>query len=518
MSNIAVLSGVTPESGDSTTQDYTSSGFGTPTAAIVIFAKATVSETPTSNAAISMGFITADDDMAVSISSSDNLATTSCSRYYSASKALADVDGGVVNRFATGSIITDGIRLVYDGVFADAYHIQVQLIKGTSDVKLVSEAIGLGVHDITSIGFKPTVCFLSTIGFGSPDALATGNLFGFGAVHNDSTDIVKQWYYGLYSGNARVTSLCSSVIRDDSCIGQTVDGVQTWTAVASAFDSQGFTLTTANDALDDDVQILALSFPDPDSIYLGIIDTPTITGVTGTYITSFTPEAYLLYGSVNSSLNTIVTNETGILNSFSVGFVAGSSEVSAGYADQDNLATSNTASYYSDSKGLFCLRSDQNVLYSAGHSSFEGNGLKLDFSTVDTSARKVGLVAFKAEAITPPAGGGGRPVTSRGRILTARDDRKLREKIVVELREVEEVKIDTAALSSSLDIILREFEQEKAVEKDRQEERITQIIRETIRFEHKQRDIKEQVAAIEQLSRDGKFLEALIALLLARLL
>ena len=138
MANFAVARGQAPNS--DTTQDITSSGFGTPTAAVVICSYATALDTNTADAIISIGFYDGTTQECVESNSEDAQAASNCNHSHTAAKVLSiRVPGSsTVIREATAAFITDGVRLTWTGGNTNQYQVTVWLFNDVGSVSVES--------------------------------------------------------------------------------------------------------------------------------------------------------------------------------------------------------------------------------------------------------------------------------------------------------------------------------------------------------------------------------------------
>jgi hypothetical protein len=423
MASIKTVAGVTPKSGDSLTQDYTYQGFGTPKAAILLLSGGLTSETLDAHALLGMGFVTANENMYTGGDSDDNVTTTATNMYKSLTKCLA-VFGKSTTVTATGALITDGVRLTFSGAASDNYRVRVILINDVLNAKVVDEEIASGANDITTIGFQPNLLFSVTwpvdSDAGKLNTVYGNNLLTYGLASVNESGGVSQCYLSYYDRTAQGTSQTESRIVEDAFCAQVTSGAVTWQGVLSDFDSSGFTITASGAPANDSVTILALEDRDANATQLKIVDTPTSTGIQS-YSFDITPTAYIALQSINTALDTSLQSGTEVLG-FSLGVYAYGDQGSVSFISKDGAGTSDTASYFSDSKVISVIGGDQNALYEGAHSSFSTNKINVNFSTVDSSARKVAILAIKK--VLKSTGQGGRSKSKRIQGKATFNDRK----------------------------------------------------------------------------------------------
>lgn len=406
-----VVTGNLPTSG--TTVDLTSSGFGNPTAAIIVVSRCASGNNPKTSIYYSVGFVeyhaTSPPQTVNSISSADNQSTSLTARSQNNARCYERVNVSTTNvdRYGTASFITDGVRITLDAAETVASYIECILIKGTSNVKVEEKQLTVnGANDITTTGFKPDLVFFTSIGHATVDSGAGHAIFSFGAAHNDSTDTVSQGLVAFNSETGVGTSDTYSVTRDDAAVGQCHNGSQTWGGSIGTFDANGFTVTTSATPGNDYIQYLALESDDPDDFYVGVITTKTTTGTQAYTGTGFEPVALILGQTHTTTTNTIQTGNGGGIGMAS----STTAEYSAGMADEDGQGLTDCQSDFRTDGVAQCYSHTGTLELAAELSSFDSNGFTLNFDTVSggpgSTARK-----WLAIAIGDAAAGAGTTVS-----------------------------------------------------------------------------------------------------------
>src|SRR5687768_881880 len=107
---VAVVRNTLTATGGGTT-DFTSTGFGTPTAAIIIFCNANATNNPQDSGIIGVGFWDATNQRTVSVRCNDNGATATTARTSDDALAIRIEGTDGTNNDYTVANTTDGIRL-----------------------------------------------------------------------------------------------------------------------------------------------------------------------------------------------------------------------------------------------------------------------------------------------------------------------------------------------------------------------------------------------------------------------
>ena len=395
-----IVTGVVPDV-TSTTNDWTASGFGTPTAAVVFMTGANVTSNPDANAVIGIGFHDGTNDYGVGAWSEDNQATTDADRKNSDDRSLIHM--GTNTTDADAAFITDGIQVTTrtngPTLEDDAYGMAL-LFKGTTNVKAIKQLLGTGTSaiDITSVGFKPDVVFAITCGYGSVGDTSQA-IMSFGVAHNDSADSITQAYAQWASRNGVGAG---DIYHDVSAskIGGSSDvvGGNAWTITVSDFDASGFSVTPSANAANDLVYFLCIKLADPDDAYVAVIDSATATGTQAYTGTGFTPGAALLAGSTNTAVDTV--QQTG---GYFVGLADGTRSRGLSIFDEDAAGTTNTGSEMTTGL-LKCLLDDGTADAVATLSSMDSNGFTLNYSDGSASARKWLAFSVGDSTLQPAAG------------------------------------------------------------------------------------------------------------------
>ncbi len=150
----------------------------------------------------------------------------------------------------------------------------------------------------------------------------------------------------------------------------------------------------------------SLKFGGDETVKIGTFDTPTSAGNVTVSGLGHTPQFLILVGTMATALDTV---QTGLAaEGCCISYVAGHAEECHGYSIEDAADPTDTASWHS--ANALEVRSEIGVTeYIAtgpnGSGSFDADSFTLNFSTVDTVARKVMYMSVGA----PDPVGPGRP-------------------------------------------------------------------------------------------------------------
>ncbi len=388
------------------TKSYEVAGFGTPTAAIIIFNGARSASNPDTDIQMSIGFTDGTNKHMIAVYDDDGVSSSTSRRYRNANALAGHITTSLQSVALFSSWATNGITLNWSNPSTHEDYITVILIKGTTNAYAgVKRLTSTGVNDVTDPGFKPDLVFFTSTGAstgsGSIDSHA---IYQFGAAHNNSSDTVSQAQIAINAVDGQGTSITSSICRDDSCTGQLHNAVQGWKASAQDFDANGFSLNTGSDSPGNDyVNYLALELDSADDADVSIIDTPTSTGTQAYTDPGFTPVGLILAQTYCSSVNSNTQNGT-----ITIGAADGTNEYCQGIASEDNSATMDAQSSASTSAVAELYDDDgTGPDFDATLSSFDANGFTLNYTTTPIhTARKWVAITLKDTTATGITGTG----------------------------------------------------------------------------------------------------------------
>ena len=380
--------------------DFTSSGFGTPVAAIILYGDANTTNNPQVGSGIGVGFWDGTDVRTMSVWAQDAAANSTTRRLARTDVAVALVNGtSSWSCSYTISNITDGVRLTLgtDNTTVDRYA-TVILLSGVS-AKVLSLTTDPTVDTGTtsaSLGFAPDLILTTCIGFTgqTPNSGSTqtntANL-SFGLAASDGTHRMSAWAIN----NATSAEQCAAYFSETYCAGQisTAAGLDYGIEITS-WAADDFTATTRVAGSGSDlIYVLALGGADL-SFLAGTITTATSTGAVDTTTTGINPTAVLLG---MTSVDTAATLKTDAQASpFSIGVA--SSSVNAGFSavDEDAAGTSNAEAAYSATNALYLRTSAAGTasdLVAADVTPATGK-FTTNYTTVSATARKGWYLAF----------------------------------------------------------------------------------------------------------------------------
>lgn len=379
------------------TADFTSSGFGTPTAAIIIVGEANTTNNPSNGAGIGVGFWDGTNQRVVSVFDEDNQSTTITRRNSDDSYGAKLTDSAATPAVAayTISAVTDGIRLTLsvDNTTVERY-CTVILLAGVSGVSgtFTPNATQNNTQESASLGFAPKLVFFASIGDTVADRDSQTNaILSFGFAEQGGTHRAVLW--GAVSGAADEAATVK--YSEDRCVGQAFNGTLTWAGEVTTFGVDTFTMTTRDGASGSDV-CFYLALGGDVSFDCGTLTTRTGTG-DDVNATDIAPDALLLMLSGASS-TTLATDSKA--NSLMLGMADDDGEFSHNIIVEDAAATSNTASQAS---ATACVDLDSSAAAAKtdlcdATATLNASDFTLNYTVVDGTARKGWWVAFGTAA------------------------------------------------------------------------------------------------------------------------
>lgn len=404
--SIRGVRGVAPTSAGHQT-NLTVAGFGTPQAAYVVAQQVTSEGTITANGSISYGAYANNGTLPFSWYNSQR----SQDAQAGADSIKSGTDGSIIGFLnpsssayeARGSVYftANGIGIYWFDPPPSAYLITAYLFRGFDDVAAgtepITNAAGGGETTDISVGFDADFAIFGHVNAqGIPD-ITSEMLASCGFVTREGGSPV-QAAIGFTANTPANPTDANGVVHNTSGILSTGDqagGV--FRDASAAFISNGIRATRNDTATATSVAgWLALKLPTGAQISLDIIDTPTSTGVQSYAGPSFEPDVCLAFNSMQDAADAVFN--AGMCG-FGMSIFNENEEFSVAVSDQDNVATSQTASL-SSAKAVSILDEDGTLLYEATLDSFDSDGYNLDFTTADGTARKMIVVALAAPAST----------------------------------------------------------------------------------------------------------------------
>jgi hypothetical protein len=371
------------------TQDFTSAGFGTPVAAMCAVGINTTLGTAAAHTGVGIGFTDGTRNVSIYQLAEDAVTTTNTRRRGNTSDILHVVNNTntVVMRIQFSSWITDGVRLNYSVAPASAYRIACTLFGGEvaqayADSASTPATIDTGT-DVTAPGFQPDVVLVINNDSQAFNDVSTNNLgmsFGF-AVRNSGGNPHPQMNQSWID----ITGVTTTNIqgRTSNAFAGRVGNGGTDIEIQD-FDGSGFTAMTRTVGAATTFGYLALRLNGISAKALSFAS-PTSTGNSAVTGTGFTPMGAILGIASATSVNTTYSDGNG--EAWGLAMLTSGTQWCLGASSDDGVTTSNTETVTNSAP--VCLRKDGAAQLAATFSSFDSDGLTLNYGTVDASARRV---------------------------------------------------------------------------------------------------------------------------------
>ena len=384
---VAVVQSAAPTSGGGT-QDFTSTGFGTPVCAIFFIGYGTANGTVVNDAFLGFGITDFTNSRYVASvqedtgSTTDTLTRAGTDPLISMLNTDQSVDGT-----ASVSTITDGARLTWADAPPSAYLVTAILFNS-------SMFSNCTVGTLTPNATQDATASVSGLGW-APDLViglyqaSTGRAKdSFGVALNDGG--IVQRSIGQWSQTGVGTSTLSSALMTTR-IAVDAQASSLASLELTSFDAGGFTLTTRDAATPLDFYHLTAKLATGASAKLTTCDSPTSTGSHSCTGAGFTPTATIMMHTALTTVDTrTITDESEV---YGLSAMTASAAYSSAVADDDNVVTANTESM-TDSKPVR-LRKDAADFMTATFSGFQSDGADFSYSTTDGSARKRAMLFLK---------------------------------------------------------------------------------------------------------------------------
>lgn len=381
-------------------QDYTISGFGVVQACRVIITSATSNDTTVNPRNFCYGVWDGTNIRSISSFDKHGVGTTVAKRSASNSNIVALIDpttGATINRSATISAVTDGIRLTWGSGGCSSYMVMVELINGivSADVDHLNTSSTLGgTASTTSPGFEPDVLFTLHARQAFNNTIQSNLYASCGAAVNASGGI-EQGCIWQYSRNGVGTSEVEMLVSNQRVSGRTGSGDATYEV--TSFDTNGFTLTTRDNtpATVEAVAFLALKLNGTPEVAVDYELTPTSTGNTNFTSAGFEPEYGFSIGTGFrvADINTY-RNDTRASNYVLSSFTA-NEERSMGQYSADNQTTTITSTRNQNSAVAGVDSTSGNRAYRGLFSAWISTGVTLNFNDIDSNQRYFLLMLIK---------------------------------------------------------------------------------------------------------------------------
>ena len=379
------------------TTDFTKSGFGTPSAAIIVICEANTSANPADHAVVSVGFWDGTDQRVCAASSADNADTAVENRR--SDDDIGGIAGSALNTDYTVSAVTDGIRLTLsvDNTGAERY-CTVLLLAGVSAKTLTftPNATQNATQESASLGFAPELVLFTCVGNTTADTgVATQSILTFGFARSDG----QHRMFGFGGQNGAGVTNNTLLYSESRCAAQVFDGSLSWGLEVTTFGADTFTATTRDGGSGSDVCFALALGGDDLSFDSGTLTTPASTG-NDVVSTTIAPDAVLAVLTTSDDTTIQTTTEA---DGFCIGLADGDGQFAHNFTTGDALDTSNAQSAAS-AAAILDLDEESSgfaAVADATLGSLNASDFTLNYSAVPGTARKGFWVAFGA------AGGGG---------------------------------------------------------------------------------------------------------------
>jgi hypothetical protein len=395
---IAVVQSLAPTS-DGGTQDFTSSGFGTPLCAMFFASYGTANGTVVDHAGLFLGFSDFTNHQSVEHASEDTGAASDTGGNASSTNALRTLlaTNQAVDSTAIASTITDGARLTWADAPPSAYRVTAVLFNSSAISNCAVGSVNTaptigGTASVSGLGWQPDLVLAITNNGTTGNARASIGV----AVYDGG---IVQYAAGQDSQNASSPSDVYEVMRADRLALNPL-GITYSSSELTSFDAGGFTLTTRDATTVNIVRYLTAKLASGIAVKLAACLSPTATGAHSCTGAGWTPQAGIMIHTVVPALGTYyiagANNE-----SYGVSAFTASSASSASIADDDGDAATNTESM-TDNKPVR-LRKDAADFMTATVTGFQSNGVDFNYTATDATARYRALLLFQAAASTSSA-------------------------------------------------------------------------------------------------------------------
>lgn len=389
------------------TQDFTSSGLGTITGCVVLLSQASVNNTETSHAQISIGMADGTRQRVVSANAEDGQ-TTEDTQFESQNAAVALLctpgTGVDVVRVSFSSFITDGVRLSVDLTDGVAYIASVILFGGCTCEVTDITITGIGTEATATLGHSEQVKGVIVAGCGASSNSATSGGMRFSFGFSSYSGSITQRAISRLGGNGTATTRHSANFASDR-VGV---GDLNITTGAEVFGGEMTTMSTGSigitgrgsSASNRNFICLCLS-GFSENLYVGDFNTASSTGDSAYSSIGFKPQCIVGASSIlDSAESNNGTGRGGGIGAFGWDRRGpGPSSVTnhLSTTDEDNVGTSREKSW-SNNVAIESYSETGSLIARSTLVSFDTSGFTLNWSTADaTNQRRNIFMAFQEE-------------------------------------------------------------------------------------------------------------------------
>jgi uncharacterized protein YhfF len=388
------------------TQDFTSDDLGglTPKAAIFLVTGGIADGTVADGLRFSFGVTSGTSQWFIHSISRHGLASSSVG-YVGGNDAvihmrLASDIATAEASAAFDSFITDGVRINWTDAPDSAYLVTVILLAGDdlsafAGVGDFSDAQD-GAQAVTATSFTPDLVIFGNRGGGlGSTSGATAGIFNIGAAHN-GVGITQRGASMKERGSRPNMELYGHVSDLYAMMELNQDGTISYAGEVTAFDTNGFTVTTRVGSAGgaDKYGYLALKFANHSS-WVGSVDTPTSTGNNAQTGPGFKPQFLMQFLTAFIAFNSGTNTDTA--GAYGISVVDQDEAYSNTVAGDDGAADSDTQSL-SDDVPINMDDATGTDMFAATFVSFDTNGWTLNFSDTDATVRKWWALAVEEDS------------------------------------------------------------------------------------------------------------------------
>lgn len=375
---IATIRSTTP--GSTGNQSYTSSGFGTPDAALIFGFKSTSDDTTTDHDITCYGGTDGTRQWTVHGKAVDNLATTYCYDGCSNSDCFRMMStGSNTNIDIEGNFnawVTDGIQINFTTAAYQA-GIIIVLIKADNVYADTVSIASAGSTNITAPGFEPNYVFCTYQAYNGTTGTGANWRNQFGMCANDGDTVTQAGLRQVHDNNSASGSVQGS-IGTTSVLGS-VYAAGSAHITLSDFDSDGFTLNVATGIVNSYMRYLAIGDADNGEGKVAAIQAPNSTGDEAYTGFPNKPKYLFLVTSEYDNLNTQDSDDT--RNVMGISVVDGVNNSFFTTFDDDGAATTDTACRSGAGIKSFDQTDKTGYDHVATLSSFDSEGFTLNYTT-----------------------------------------------------------------------------------------------------------------------------------------
>lgn len=397
-----IVSASLPYLSNQTAVDATSTGFGTPSACIIITSATTDNDTETARGQHCIAFFDGTRTVSSSVFIEDNVGTTNCSRSTQLSFLLVGASENT-DAIWTLQFITDGVRIQWSSGTLDVSRTATVILLKTKSAYCSANGLGNTTNNVsvTAPGFRPTIIFTAVAT--SIDAKSTHLMLSFGAAHINSSGAITQLCDYFSAVDAATTERNNSGTFQNAGVSYRADGsINTLVSITGVL-SNGFrhqTSVGSGAAL----MYCALELDSHDDAYVGVIDSPTTTGSQSVAGLPFRPELVMFGSTGATALN---THSTAPPQAHMVGASDGSAQHTHMYSatEQTTLRSWRRRSVTNaiELRGVLRAADGGALTGAATVSSLNSDGWTLNWTTANATSRKVTAFAIgNSAAVTAP--------------------------------------------------------------------------------------------------------------------